>query len=140
MVPRIDVSFDRAVPGFSAARVRKVVSAALKNEKTGMDRLGVRITDDRAIRRINKKFLKHDWATDVISFGFDTPGFLGDVVVSAQTARRLARELRIPLAQELSRYLVHGILHLLGYDDKAPVARKKMHRRQEAILKKIKLK
>ncbi len=136
----IEVSFDRAVPGFGAKRVRRTVEAALRREKAGAERLGVRITDDRTIRRINQKFLKHDWATDVISFGFDEPGFLGDVVVSAETARRLARELRIPFAQELSRYLIHGTLHLLGYDDKAPTARKRMHRRQEEILKGLTLK
>ena|SRR3989338_1953188 len=137
MKPRIDVSFDRAVAGFSAGRVRNVIGAVLKKEKAVKDRLGVRITDDRVIRRINKKFLDHDWATDVISFGFDEPDFLGDVAVSAETARRMARELKIPFAQELARYLVHGALHLLGYDDKAPAKRKKMHRRQEAILKEL---
>lgn len=140
MKPCIDVSFDRAVPGFSAARVRKVIAATLEKEKAGTDRLGVRITDDRTIRLINQKFLKHDWTTDVISFGFDEPGILGDVVVSVETARRLARELKIPFDHELSRYLVHGALHLLGYDDKTPAARKKMHRRQEWIVKKLKLK
>lgn len=139
MASPIDVSFDRPVPGFSASRVRKVIEAVLKKEKAGKDRLGVRITDDRTIRRINKKFLDHDWATDVISFGFKEPGFLGDVVVSRETARRLAGELKIPFIQELSRYLVHGTLHLLGYDDKTVSARKKMFHRQEAILKELKL-
>lgn len=138
MVSPIDVRFDRAVSGFNSARVRKVVAVALKKEKAGMGRIGVRITDDRTIRRINKKFLKHDWATDVISFGFDEPGIRGDVVVSAETARRLAKELKIPFAEELSRYLIHGTLHLLGYDDKRPVLRKAMFRRQEAILKGLK--
>lgn len=140
MKSRVDVSFDRTVSGFSTARVQQVVGAALKKEKVGMERVGVRITDDRTIRRINRKFLNHDWATDVISFGFDEPGFLGDVVVSAETARRLARELKIPFAEEFARYLVHGTLHLLGYDDKSPAPRKKMHHRQEEILKGLKLK
>ena len=140
MAPRIEVSFDRVVAGFSAARVRKIVTAVLRKEKAPADRLGVRITSDRAIRAINEKFLKHDWATDVISFGFEEPGFLGDIVVSAETARRLSRELGIPFAEEFARYLVHGTLHLLGYDDKSPAPRKKMHRRQEEILKGLRLK
>ena len=89
------------------------------------------LTDDRRIRAINKRFLKHDYATDVVSF--DT----GDIVVSAEYARRYARENGIPFREELARYLVHGTLHLLGYDDKKKKDFKEMHARQEKLLKKI---
>ena len=118
------------IPGISAVFVRRVAAYALKAEKSPMD-LSILITGDRQIRKINKKFLKHDYATDVISFP------TGDIVISADTARRFAKELKIPFREELARYVVHGALHLLGYDDKKEPAHRRMHARQEALLKKI---
>ena len=120
----------RTEAGVSKAWVRGIVERVLRAEKSHLD-LSILITNDREIRKINKHFLKHDYATDVISF--DT----GDLVVSVDTARRLAGELGVPFKEELARYLVHGTLHLLGYDDKKKKDFKKMHRRQEAILKKV---
>lgn len=67
----------------------------------------------------------------------DNSGVLGDLVVSAEMARTFAKDLNIPFKQELARYLVHGTLHLLGYDDHKPVDYKKMHARQEWLLNKI---
>ena len=113
-----------------------VIRKTLSSEKIRKARFGVRLVRDKEIRRINKKFLKHDYATDVISFSYGEPDYLGDLVVSVDTARRLSRELGISYKEELARYLVHGTLHLLGYDDKAPKHKAKMFKRQEAILKK----
>ena len=95
------------------------------------------MTGNAGIRRLNKKFLKHDYATDVISFGFGDEKGLGDLVVSVDMARRVAKELGIPLREELARYVVHGTLHLLGYEDKKKKDHDRMHKRQEALLKKI---
>ena len=113
--------------GVSKAWVCRVVEKALRSEKAKKT-ISVLITDDRRIRKINRRFLQHDRATDVISFS------TGDIVVSAETARRVAAERGIPFREELSRYLVHGTLHLLGYDDKKKKDFKRMHHRQEKIL------
>ena len=112
-----------------------MVRRALAAQRARGWSIGVRLTDDRRIRAINKKYLHHDAATDVIAFGYGKK--MGDVVVSADTARRVAKELGIPFKEELARYLVHGVLHLLGYDDHERQARARMHRRQEKILKGI---
>ena len=116
--------------GASAAWLKRVVASALKAEKASIP-INLLITDDRRIRAINKRFLKHDYATDVVSF--DT----GDIVVSAEYARRYAREHGLPFREELARYVVHGTLHLLGYEDKKKKDHDEMHKRQEALLKKI---
>lgn len=139
----IDVRFDRAA-GVSAAFVRRVVCAVLRAERSKRQTVSTLVTDDRAIRALNKKFLRHDYATDVISFwireaelGEKESGYLGDLVVSLQTARSKAKELGIGWREELARYLVHGTLHLLGYEDESPAKKKKMTARQESLLKKI---
>ncbi|HXV18952.1 MAG TPA: rRNA maturation RNase YbeY [Candidatus Omnitrophota bacterium] len=132
---------DRGVRGISAEWVRKVVRTALSRERTKRRRVSVLLTNDAQIRRINKAALQHDYATDVISFGCEDEklvgresDYLGDLVVSVETARNVAKEIGIAFREELARYLVHGTLHLLGYDDKSPGLRAVMYKRQEAAL------
>ena len=140
----IRVKRDKIAENIPVAWVRRVIAMTLATEKSRKRFVSVLLTDDKEIRAINKKFLKHDFATDVISFEAG-PGclagkeadYLGDVVVSVAMARSTARDLGIPWRQELARYLVHGTLHLLGYDDQDVLRRKKMLRRQEDLVEKI---
>ena len=83
-----------------------------------------------AIRKINRRFLGHDWATDVVSFPLHTD-LLGELVISTDYAQAEARARGIPVEEELVRYVVHGLLHLRGYDDHRPADRKRMWARQE---------
>jgi len=105
--------------------------------------LSVSLVSDRRIRRLNKKFLNHDWATDVLAFpmevGPSAEGvwILGDVIISSETALRQSRHLGLDAKGEIALYLVHGILHLLGYRDDRPRFKKKMWARQEMILRKF---
>jgi probable rRNA maturation factor len=87
--------------------------------------LSVLIVDDVAIKEFNRDYLERDHPTNVISFSqqegetFDVPGaevLLGDVVISADTAWRDAQEAGVEMFAELVFLLLHGILHLLGYD------------------------
>ena len=118
--------------GVSAPWVKRVLAHTLKAEKSLMD-LNILITGDREIRKINKKFLKHDYATDVISFPLDSD-LLGELVISAEFAVGEATKRKIPVEEELLRYVAHGILHLLGYDDHRPADRTAMWKRQEREL------
>ena len=81
-------------------------------------------------------------ATDVLSFdlsGDIKNGVLfGDIVVSVDSALRASKSLRIPFKEELTRYLIHGILHLTGYDDTTAFKKKKMWKRQEELIKRSK--
>ena len=86
-------------------------------------RLSVLVTDDAGIREINHAWLGKDRPTNVISFAMQEgagagvqPDLLGDVVISADTAARDAAEAGAPVEHELCFLLLHGILHLLGYD------------------------
>lgn len=132
-----DVLF-KTKTGVSKSWVRNVVERVLRAEKTRAD-MDVLITDNHEIRRMNKRFLNHDTATDVISF--DLAGgqarLQGSIAVSSEFAKRYARAHAVPYREELARYLVHGTLHLLGYDDKKGKDRDRMHKKQEALLKKI---
>jgi probable rRNA maturation factor len=85
--------------------------------------LSILIVDDKEIQSINRDYLQRDKPTNVISFAMQEgegselhPGILGDVVISADTAARDAAEVDKPIESELYFLLLHGILHLLGYD------------------------
>ncbi|MFP4472918.1 MAG: rRNA maturation RNase YbeY [Candidatus Omnitrophota bacterium] len=100
--------------------------------------LSVVIVTDRKIQAINRRFLGHDHPTDVISFDLGDPyskdGIEGEIYVSAVTARRNAREYRTSAEYELTLYMVHGILHLLGYDDHAPADIKTMRAKESEVM------
>lgn len=118
------------------ARVRALVRAVLRAEGAGDRRVSVAFVDDREIARIHVGFLGVPGPTDVVSFPLEDEhdDLLGEVVVSTDTAAREARARKLPLDREVLLYVVHGLLHLLGYDDHRAADRRRMHARQEELL------
>jgi probable rRNA maturation factor len=102
--------------------------------------VSISIVDDAEIREVNRDFLAHDEETDVIAFdladGVDD-SVSGEVVVSAECAERVARELGHSASWELFFYLCHGLLHLCGWDDATPSDRDRMHARQKDYLQRL---
>ena len=103
--------------------LKKVAQKILNDLACPDGELSVVIVDDSQIREINRDYLQRDWPTNVISFamregegGEFHPELLGDVVISADTAARDAAEADLPFESELYFLLLHGILHLFGYD------------------------
>jgi len=75
----------------------------------------------RTMKRMNRRYRKRDYATDVLSFGYENESdegvpYLGDIVIAVDVACANARRLKIPAHREVQRLLVHGVLHLLGFD------------------------
>jgi len=124
------------------SRAWEEVPAARRPETEGVTRLAldVHVISDAEIATLNAQHMKHKGPTDVLSFpmGNSDPErdafHLGEIVVSLDTARREAAARKLPEAEELSRYILHGFLHLLGYDDDTGANRKAMFKVQEAIL------
>ncbi len=99
------------------------------------------VTTDRSIRVVNRRFLNHDYATDVLTFDLaDTrsgrKGIEAEILVSAVTARRQAREIGSSVYDELALYIVHGVLHLVGYDDHCPADAARMRQAEQTALSK----
>lgn len=104
--------------------------------------LSLVLVNDMYIRNLNWKYRRKDSATDVLAFPMrDSRGLsgviLGDVVISVETTAREAKKRKKDLQDELDLYFVHGILHLLGYDDEKPRARKKMKDKEKELLENL---
>jgi probable rRNA maturation factor len=128
--------------------VRKIAKTAqdVLNASGSPDaELSLLITDDVEITRYNQQYLGRKGPTNVLAFPMTegefsgiTPGLLGDVVISADTALREAREMGITLKERFTQLLIHGILHLLGYDHEASDRQaREMDRKAEALIKTI---
>lgn len=103
--------------------------------------LSIAIVDDPAIRKLNKQYLNHDYETDVISFVLDEDescGRLdGQLIVSTDTAAREAVDAGWSCEAELLLYVVHGTLHLVGYDDKTEAAIPEMRSAEAEFMAKL---
>lgn len=128
----------------SLSKIRKLTRYVLAYEGIKRTRIEISVVlvDNKSIKKINKEYLGRPRPTDVISFcmwegSFYTihPELLGDVVVSVEQAKKMALKLHKDFEQELSLYLIHGLLHLLGYKDDTLRNSKRMHKRGLDILK-----
>ncbi len=125
------------------AGIRRAARAVLQDHGLeGKATLTVVLTDEESIRALNQRYRGVDAPTDVLAFPMDLelrPGVrhLGDIVIAFPYAARQAEREGHPLEGELALLVVHGALHLLGYDHDTPAARRRMWARQRAILERL---
>lgn len=143
--PSIEVRVDEEIAasfrrvGLSVDRIREAVVAAASIGDCTLCEIGVRVTDDEQIHQINREFLQHDYPTDVISFPYELapPKVEGELVVSLDTATACAPDEKLSIAEELLLYVVHGTLHIVGYDDTSDEPRQRMRAAEQAAMKLI---
>jgi probable rRNA maturation factor len=127
--------------------LREAARAALQSEGAPRAEVSILLTDDSTIHALNRDYRSQDRPTDVLSFsqreGAPPPAaksgnkrgweLLGDVVISVDTAARQADENGRALVEELALLTVHGVLHLLGYDDKTRRGAEEMEAKERAL-------
>lgn len=132
--------------GVSDRYINDVVKRTLKETKNTACTVGVSVVGEMRMQTLNRTYRHKNYVTDVLSFVADddflpgniqTDKDLGDIVICAKQIKRQAKEFGIPYKQEFTRMLVHGILHLLGYDHIKKRDAKVMLPMQENIVKKI---
>jgi probable rRNA maturation factor len=112
--------------------------ATLRGEGVERASISIVIVDNATIREINRRNLGHDWPTDVITFPLSEPGaevLEAELILSAEMAEETAREVGAEPGDELALYLVHGLLHLCGFDDRAEADASAMRRREDEVLR-----
>lgn len=125
--PRVSLRRLRAVARYACAQLWPATPVEV----------AIQVVSEREITRLNEQFVRHAGPTDVITFSYgDSPAAVcGEVFTCPAVAATQARRFRAPLRSELARYVIHGLLHLRGYDDEDPAQRRRMKARENALLK-----
>lgn len=113
------------------------IKGVIKKEKGDSGELSFIFCSDSYLHAINKEYLNHDTLTDIITFGNnsnDDSVVSGDIYISVDRVRQNAETFNAPFDNELHRVLIHGVLHLLGYNDKNPAEIALMRKKEEAYL------
>lgn len=139
---RLAPKFKQTLP---PQRLREAARAALEYEGVALPgELTIVVTEDAELQRLNREYLGHDYATDVLSFPSDeidpdTGGrYWGDIALSLPRAKAQARAGGHPLMAEVRLLIVHGVLHLLGHDHAKPKDKARMWAAQAEILRQLK--
>ena len=140
----VDVATDGLRGRLPLARqtIADLARKTLRAERVRDALLSITLVDRRTIARLNRRHLGHLGPTDVISFGFERVSahdpVVGDVYIAPEIGRQNARERGVPPREELARLVVHGVLHVLGYDHPDHDGEREsssMWRRQERLLR-----
>ncbi|HLC69981.1 MAG TPA: rRNA maturation RNase YbeY [Patescibacteria group bacterium] len=126
---------------YKALWVEKVAGVVNKREKMVRGVVEINVVDKKTIKKINREWRGKNQVTDVLSFawqeGLTTPGssHLGEIYLCFEKIKEQAKEFKVTAKEEFARMLVHGLLHLVGYDHLKPLDAKKMFKKQEMIIK-----
>jgi rRNA maturation RNase YbeY len=125
-------------------KLKKIALALLAEEGIDRAELGIHLVGAREMARVNWQFLQHEGSTDVITFNHAEASdgapeaessLHGELFVSVDDAVKQAREFQTTWQSEVVRYVVHGVLHLLGYDDLQPALRRAMKREENRLVR-----
>lgn len=129
--------------GVANKHIERIVEYVLKQEKKKGD-VTIQIVGDARMRRLNKEYRGKDKTTDVLSFAFQEgehmdffDSTLGDIFLCPNQLKRQSVYFKVPYKEEFSRMLIHGVLHILGYDHVEQKEAEIMFARQEKYLRKM---
>lgn len=135
----INLQIDQEIAPELQKQVQEAAAATLKHERRVPASLSILITGDERIRAMNRDYRGFDESTDVLSFPFEPPveddgDYLGDIVVALPVAAAQANAAGHSLGAEVSLLVVHGVLHLLGYDHAGAEEKAAMWQVQQAVM------
>jgi len=117
-------------------RLRRWITETIEAEGYRLKELNYIFCSDSYLLQINRQYLNHDTYTDIITFdnSADEKSIVGDIFISIDRIRENAAKFKVTETDELHRVIIHGALHLLGYDDKKPADKKKMTEKEDFYL------
>ncbi|MCH7781604.1 rRNA maturation RNase YbeY [candidate division KSB1 bacterium] len=124
---------------FQSKVIRACIKRVCAGESVKKGSVGIIFANYSKIKELNKRFLNHNYSTDVITFELQEPGddLEGEIYVCYEVAETQAREFGVAFHEELLRLIVHGLLHLAGYDDKEDHQRERMRVKGEYYLQQL---
>lgn len=119
-------------------RVHNLINSLKLELQFTIQSLYINFIDSEKIREINKEYLKHNYSTDVISFNYSGSNneLDGEIFISLDDAAGFAEKYKVSLNSELKRLVIHGILHLIGFNDNNKSNRSKMKKMENSLLNK----
>ncbi len=122
-------------------KVVKILNEVIEKEEKISGDLSYIITNDEYLRKLNVQFLEHDYFTDVITFDYNNNNLInGEVYISLESVKENALNYNVSLNNEIKRVIIHGVLHLVGYDDKSEMQKAEMRRQEDLWLDLLKRK
>jgi probable rRNA maturation factor len=137
---RINISIECNAVVFDRRKIIDLIRQTAEHFRVRNAQINIVVVDDKKITAVNRQFLDKDAVTDVISFDIsddDSKEKSFDIAVNAQMAQRQARVRGHEASSELTLYILHGLLHHLGFDDATAAQSAKMHKTEDDILKKF---
>ena len=128
------------LPSISKLKIQAWLVKALEEEKHALTQLCIIFCNDQYLAEMNKRYLKKNTLTDVIAFSYDKPGsknVYGDVFISIDRVKENATKFNLSFKSELHRVIIHGVLHLCGYEDKTKPGISKMRKTEDHYLRQI---
>jgi probable rRNA maturation factor len=135
---RVSIACPQETVPIDRGQIRQIVRTVLEGEGIREGEISVAFVDNATIHQLNKRYLNHDEPTDVLSFPLSEPNerrLAGELVIGAEVARDEATERGHDVAAELGLYVIHGLLHLCGFDDKTEANAKEMRTRERHYLR-----
>lgn len=134
----LSIEHDHPSRSLDEDTIERLVRHVVEAEAASLVHVGVVLSDHDTVRRLNETYLDHDYNTDVISFSLQeeetSDAVEGEVYVDLDTAAERHEEFDTTFEREAYRYVVHGVLHLLGYDDATDEGQKTMRSREDTYL------
>jgi probable rRNA maturation factor len=134
---KISIATPQEIVEVDRGRMREIGRAVLEGEGIGDYEISLAFVDNPTIHRLNKRYLDHDEPTDVLSFPYSDAGakkLTGELILGVEVAKDQAAERGHDVQVELALYVIHGLLHLCGYDDKTEKAAQEMRQRERHYL------
>ena len=128
------LSQTRAFSLKNQASVKKLVLSLIRREKKKAGDISFTFCDDNFLLALNKKFLKHRTLTDIITFQYPSRELSAEIFISIPRVKENAKKFRVSFTNELHRVMIHGVLHLCGYKDKAAAKKKEMREKEDYYL------
>jgi probable rRNA maturation factor len=139
---KIAIACPQEVVEIDRRRMREVARAVLEGENVADAEVSLAFVDNATIHRLNQRYLSHDEPTDVLTFPLSEPGakrMAGELVIGAEVAKAQAQSRGHDVQAELALYVIHGLLHLCGYNDTSASHEAAMRERERHYLKALAL-
>jgi probable rRNA maturation factor len=137
---KVKIANQQEIVPIDFARFREIAQSVLSDEKIKEAKVTLAFVDNPTIHRLNKQFLNHDEPTDVLSFPMSSPSakcLEGEIVIGVEVAAAQAAERRHDVGMEMALYVIHGLLHLCGYDDHDPADIERMREAERYHLRQL---